>query len=82
MPGICTTICWTPVTCPRCGSQLPPRGRSVPLEMHISTCCDEARRSPTTNPRHLWDVHDSTRYYSDPEGWDEHVQNCEQCRCR
>jgi Tfp pilus assembly protein PilX len=50
----CTPACWTPVPCPGCGGQLPPRGRSVPLETGIAGCCDEARMNPAVNPRHLW----------------------------
>jgi hypothetical protein len=50
----CTPACWTPVRCPACGSQLPPRSRSVPLEANIPDCCDEARMDPDINPRHLW----------------------------
>ena len=76
---ICTERCWTPVPCPTCGSPLPPRGRSVPLEMNPADCCEEARTGPL-NVRHLWSEHDSTRHYTDPEGWAEHVKNCEDCR--
>lgn len=50
----CTPACWTPVPCPRCGNELPPRGRSMPPEMGIMDCCDEARMDPAVNPRHLW----------------------------
>lgn len=52
----CTPECAVAVACPTCGSPLPPRGRSVPLEMNISTCCDEARRDPRINTRHVWSV--------------------------
>lgn len=56
----CEPPCWTPVPCPACGNQLPPRGRSVPLEMNIPDCCDRARMNPSINPRHLWSE-DETR---------------------
>jgi hypothetical protein len=55
LPGdACTPACWTPVACPACGNQIPPRGRSVPLEFGIPDCCDEARMDPGINARHLW----------------------------
>lgn len=50
----CSPACWTSVNCPSCGNQLPPRGRSMPPEMGIMDCCDEARMNPVLNPRHLW----------------------------
>lgn len=77
--AICTPACWTPVTCPTCGNTLPPAGRSVPLEMHLSDCCLEMQ-SNGFNKRHLWDEHDSTRHYIDPDGWAEHVAACARCR--
>jgi hypothetical protein len=30
--------------------------------------------------RHLWDEHDSTRHYTDPEGWAAHEASCETCK--
>jgi hypothetical protein len=59
VPDGCTSRCWTPANCPLCGSELPPRGRSVPLEMSIPGCCDDARMSPVVNPRHLWSADES-----------------------
>lgn len=50
----CDSRCWTPVPCPKCGSDLPPRGRAMPLEMCIPDCCDDARMDPAINPRHMW----------------------------
>ena len=75
----CTERCWTPIECPSCGRLLAPRGRSVALAMNESGCCYDARSS-VLNTRHLWDEHDSTRFYTDPEGWEEHHQMCEQCQ--
>lgn len=37
--------------------------------------------SPSLNPRHLWHEHDSTRWYVDPEGWNEHARSCERDDC-
>jgi hypothetical protein len=51
--GSCMPVCWTPVPCPVCGRGLPPWGRSVPLEMALAPCCDDARHA-TANRRHLW----------------------------
>lgn len=76
----CTSTCWTAVPCPRCHRSLPPRGRSAPLEMHLSTCCAEFQHDSKVNTRHLWNIHDSDRAYSDPIGWSEHVSICENCR--
>lgn len=75
----CTPRCWTPIPCPECGQSLPPRGRDIPLAMNLPQCCEEAVSTPY-NTRHLWSEHDSTRYYTDPEGWEEHVAGCEKCR--
>jgi hypothetical protein len=52
-PG-CIEACWTTVKCQHCSNDLPPRGRSVPPEVGIPGCCDEARMDPSINPRHLW----------------------------
>lgn len=75
----CTSDCWKVVLCPECGNQLPPRGRSVPMAMQPPDCCMEHRHAQI-NTRHLWDEHDSTRHYTDPDGWARHVASCEQCR--
>lgn len=76
----CSVKCWTPIECPSCNRELTPRGRSRPLEMGgESECCEQARIDGGVNPRHLWDEHDSTRYYTDPEGWDAHVKQCALC---
>lgn len=56
----CTPSCWTPVNCPTCGNQLPPRGRSMPPEMGITDCCDEARMNSKINPRHLWNEEEAS----------------------
>jgi hypothetical protein len=77
MSAVCSEKCWTPVPCPVHGDFMPPAGRSAPLEMHI--CCDNCADS-TVNPRHLWSIHDSTRWYTDPEGWKAHVSSCDDCR--
>lgn len=73
----CTSECWTAVKCPDCGGPLPPRGRSVPAEMH-AMCCSEHKHD-IANSRHLWDEHDSDRHYSDPEGWQLHLSTCKVC---
>ncbi len=75
----CGPRCWMPVRCPSCGNRLPPRGRSSPLEMSPDSCCAEAQNTQA-NTRHLWSEHDSTRHYTDPEGWAAHVRDCEECR--
>ena len=75
----CSPECWTAATCPACGGDLPPRGRSVPLEMNIPTCCDDSRIDPLVNRRHLWSEHDDTRWYTDPDGWAAHVAECDRC---
>lgn len=31
------------------------------------------------NPRHLWDEHDSARWYTDPIGWEQHEKTCVEC---
>jgi hypothetical protein len=76
----CSTICWTPVPCPLCQRPLPPRGRSAPMEMHLNECCVDAQHDGKVNTRHLWNIHDSDRAYSDPSGWAEHERACEDCR--
>lgn len=53
---------------------MPPFGRSIAGWY----CCDR-RAESAVNPRHLWDEHDSTRWYTDPEGWDEHERSCPRC---
>lgn len=73
----CDEKCWTPVHCPVHGDRMDPRGRSAGLD--VFECC-ERRYDPDINPRHLWDEHDSTRWYTDPEGWAEHERTCAQCR--
>lgn len=51
----CTEECAAPVPCPTCGRDLPPIGRSVPMEHYIASCCETARYRPI-NTRHIWDV--------------------------
>lgn len=50
----CGEGCWTPVRCPSCGGELPPRGRSVAAEVPVLSCCAAARMNPEANPRHWW----------------------------
>lgn len=69
----CTEKCWTPVACPVHGDDMKPCGRSAGLEAYI--CCDNYMRSDI-NPRHLWNIHDSTRWYTDPDGWNAHAEAC------
>jgi hypothetical protein len=78
---MCNEKCWTRADCPVCGRELPPRGRSVPLEMSLATsqCCENAV-SDDGYARHLWDIHDSDRAYVDPEGWKIHVAGCKNCK--
>lgn len=73
---ICTPACWTPVRCPEHGDDMPPFGRSAPIE--YPHCCDRYADS-ALNRRHLWNEHDSTRIYTDPEGWRQHVAGCSAC---
>jgi hypothetical protein len=72
--AICSEKCWTPVSCPTHGDSMYPFGRS-----HVGYECCENYADSNLNPRHLWNEHDSTRWYTDPEGWDEHVATCEEC---
>lgn len=75
----CTSECWEAVPCPACGNELPPRGRSAPLEMNVQACCDDAQVDPFINRRHLWSEHDDVRFYVDPEGWAAHLAECDRC---
>jgi len=75
----CTAECWTRVECPDCGNLMAPRGRSAPMEMYQGRCCEEYGGDSRSNPCHLWDEHDSTRHYTDPEGWAAHVASCPDC---
>ena len=72
----CTEKCWTIVSCTTHGNGMNPRGRSAPLSSYY--CC-EGYADYELNPRHLWDEHDSARWYTDPEGWTEHENNCNLC---
>lgn len=74
---ICTEKCWTPVNCPDHGDRMNPRGRSA--GPYAYDCCDN-RHDPDNNTRHLWNECDSTRWYTDPEGWYKHERQCEYCR--
>ena len=76
MSELCSPRCWTPKVCPDHGDGMPPFGRAAPLDMYI--CCDNYAKS-AVNPRHLWNIHDSTRWYTDPEGWAEHERTCPEC---
>jgi len=53
----CTPQCAVPVSCPVCGNDLPPIGRSVPLEWNLPQCCGE-HRYDSANTRHLWFVNE------------------------
>lgn len=77
----CSAACWTPVDCTLCGKRKAPSGRSVPLAMANGYCdndCAGYHQDP--KPPHLWSEHDSTRHYTDPEGWAEHEKACPVCR--
>lgn len=79
MSDPCTEKCWTKVPCPECGRLMPPAGRSVP--MATPPChCSEKYVHTKINTCHLWNRHDSSRVYTDPEGWKQHVEECEACR--
>jgi len=73
----CTEKCWTPATCPQHDEPMYPIGRDAGMDAY--PCCENYQR-PNVNPRHLWDEHDSTRWYTDPDGWNEHERTCEKCR--
>lgn len=73
--GACSEKCWTPVVCEVCSIEMPPAGRSA--SDTYMTC---AHQHGVTNTRHLWDRHDSSRSYTDPEGWEMHVDECQRCR--
>lgn len=75
--GNCDSGCWTERKCPTCGLRVPPRGCSIPLEASGSYC--ECECTLAENDRHLWDVHDSNRAYTDPDGWIAHVNSCDRC---
>lgn len=72
MAAICSEKCWTSVRCPDHGDLMNPRGRDAGMESYV--CCDNYQTD--VNTRHLWHQHDSTRYYTDPEGWAAHAAEC------
>jgi len=74
----CEPKCWEPFLCPTCGAPLNPHGRSVAMEAYEAECCRQAKGSPL-NKRHLWSIHDSTRIYTDPQGWAAHEAACVEC---
>lgn len=49
----CDRRCWEGRPCPVCGSEFPPRGRSVPA---VAACgrSDCPKDDPVVNPRHEW----------------------------
>ena len=74
----CTELCWKAVPCPECGQSMPPAGRSAPLG---SQCwCSSKYQHTKENTRHLWNKHDSNRAYTDKEGWEKHVSECQKCK--
>ena len=75
----CSPSCWTSVTCTVCGKPKAPRGRSVPLDSYY---CDRECRGYDQDPPPppLWSEHDSTRVYTDPMGWEEHLAHCPRCQ--
>lgn len=66
-----------PVECPVHGEEFDPFGRDG--GMYASDCCD-LRNDARVNPRHLWHEHDSTRWYTDPDGWSAHEATCKECK--
>ena len=75
----CTAVCWTRVECPTCGRLLVPRGRDGGFMTYEAPCCEAVVWDSDVNTAHLWSEHDSTRWYTDREGWDEHEKNCPKC---
>lgn len=75
---VCTERCWTPKPCPDHGDDMNPFGRSAGDYAHY--CCENYAKSEI-NPRHLWNEHDSTRWYTDPVGWTLHTQLCVRDDC-
>lgn len=73
----CNEKCWTPARCPDHGDYMYPFGRFAGEYAHY--CCDNFA-DPKINPQHLWSEHDSTRWYTDPEGWDAHEATCPECK--
>ena len=73
----CSEECWAAKPCPEHGDQMPPFGRSLAYQEYV--CC-ERYRDNRVNPRHLWHEHDSTRWYTDPDGWAAHEASCDQCK--
>ncbi len=76
MRARCGEACWTALACPKCGQIMPPRGRSAPMG---TECSHHEEIVSPANLRHLWDEHDSTRHYTDPDGWAAHVAGCADC---
>ena len=74
----CTEECWTPIACPKHGDRMTPFGRSAG---EVYSCCDNYGKSDV-NPRHLWDEHDSSRWYTDPSGWNAHAAECDHDECK
>jgi hypothetical protein len=75
----CTEKCWEPKKCPTHNQPMNPFGRSAPLGFY--DCCENYGKSSHFNPRHLWDVHDSDRFYGDPAGWNAHASECDREEC-
>ena len=51
---LCTEECWTQQTCPTCGNNVPPRGRSTPLELGLPLSCCEPLQHSDWNKCHAW----------------------------
>ena len=75
----CTPECWTETECQVCHLPQAPRGRSVALIAAAGYCYSDCPGWVTVR-RHLWDVHDSTRLYNDPQGWADHLNACQTCQ--
>lgn len=75
---VCIESCWISISCPDCGNSLPPAGRSYPVGT-VNECCSK-HQNTKLNQRHLWNKHDSDRAYTDPEGWENHLKECDNCR--
>lgn len=76
---VCTAECWTPTYCAVCYREMQPAGRSVAIEAYGSYCNEDCQGYREDSKRHLWSEHDSTRRYTDPDGWAAHEADCEQC---
>jgi hypothetical protein len=74
----CTRKCWEASDCPLHGEPMNPFGRDPGLNAY--DCCENSGKS-NINPRHLWDEHDTTRWFTDLAGWNAHAAKCDREEC-